>query len=1085
MDLKIISAGAGSGKTYRLTQEMVQLLKGGVRASGIIATTFTNKAAAELQERVRVKLLEEGLTDSANELTNALIGTVHSLGVKLLRRFAFEAGVSPEVDIIADEDQQMLFNLSLANILNAERVAMMEELRDRLGLNKNDYYDWRQEVKYLTDTARANDFSIEVLEESKIESFKSFQAFLGKPSAKTSEEFSQKIQVLLEETVERLENNEDQTKVTNVANTTLVQFLERLRRGQELSWHEWVKISKIKVGAKSRDDVADLVDFAKSHDSHPQFHQDIQTFIYGIFDIAIKALEEYDQYKKERGLIDYIDMEIQVKRLLDQESVISILKEELDLLMVDEFQDTNPIQLEIFLKLSAIAKHSVWVGDPKQSIYGFRGADPRLMQAIIESNGGIRPEDIQEYSWRSREDIVYATNALFTKAFPHLPVEQVALKPKRKKVVDKDSKNKENEPMKLEDALIHWHFQYDGEGRRLPGKPWMENCIASAIQRFLNTEHFVFCKDEDRYRKIRPGDIAILCRSNIACTQMAEALHRSGLKAAISRAGLLKTAEAKLILACLKFILNPKDSLSAAEILLLASGENIESIIDDRLHFLDQLEHKREEVRWAEKNKYIAHLNSLRPEVAELSSAELLNLVMEELDLRRIIASWGKVDQRFDNVDVIRKMALQYEEACNRLHSAASLGGFLLWINAQAANEQDKQGSGEGKDAVNVLTYHKSKGLEWPMVICHSLEGKLRDRVWGVDIVPKTEEVDLKNLLGNRWLRYWINPYAMQISNTLLEERLNASEAKSRANQMARAEEGRLLYVGITRARDYLVFPTRPKETLWLNRIWHEGKEKQQTLDPEHSETPWEWNNKVLHATTTIMPFPRDFTYAERQAENLNYLEPPHGKGSWSKYFIDVEQQETQKAFKVIKEKRETYGTPLFFDPAEANAYQIAKATKAFLTADHPQRDYTQREQMLLGICERYEIIDDIDPRQIQKLADNYFGFIDSFFTPKQILRKYPIQFLDGDQLFNTTIDTIIETQNGEFIILQNSSFKGKTTKQYIKKAHDLRAWLHLSNQAVQTLFKSSSVRTCVHFVMDASIIELQTQKLGMQANLF
>ena len=116
-NIKIISAGAGSGKTYRLTEEMVALLKGGVRASGIIATTFTKKAAAELQERVRVKLLEQQLSKEADQLTNAMIGTVHGLGVQLLKRFAFEAGVSPQVDIIADEDHQLLFNQSLTTVL--------------------------------------------------------------------------------------------------------------------------------------------------------------------------------------------------------------------------------------------------------------------------------------------------------------------------------------------------------------------------------------------------------------------------------------------------------------------------------------------------------------------------------------------------------------------------------------------------------------------------------------------------------------------------------------------------------------------------------------------------------------------------------------------------------------------------------------------------------------------------------------------------------------------------------------------------------------------------------------------------------
>ena len=134
--VKLISAGAGSGKTYRLTQEMVGLLKAGTRASGIIATTFTAKAAAELEERVRTKLLEEGLTEQANDLSNALIGTVHGLGVKLLKLFAFEAGVSPQVSIIADEDSQLFFNQSLSQILTQERVDRINELCDRLGLTK-------------------------------------------------------------------------------------------------------------------------------------------------------------------------------------------------------------------------------------------------------------------------------------------------------------------------------------------------------------------------------------------------------------------------------------------------------------------------------------------------------------------------------------------------------------------------------------------------------------------------------------------------------------------------------------------------------------------------------------------------------------------------------------------------------------------------------------------------------------------------------------------------------------------------------------------------------------------------------------
>ncbi|MEK7254918.1 MAG: UvrD-helicase domain-containing protein, partial [Bacteroidota bacterium] len=436
MPLKIISAGAGSGKTYRLTSEMVALLASGeVRASGIIATTFTKKAAAELQERVRVRLLEEGLSAAANDLTNALIGTVHGLGVKLLKRFAFEAGVSPQVDILAEEDEQTMFNQSLAMVVTNERTEEMEQLATRLGLNKNEQYktDWRRVLKDLTAIARANDFSPEVLEKSKLKSWESFVQFLEPVEIEWKTEVAnQHLDELLHDAIARLENSGDTTKVTADGVKTLKEFKQELRLRGELFWHQWVKISKVKVGAKSKDHLAELAEFANRHLSFPAFHDTVKSFIFNIFEIAEDAIREFESYKQHRGLIDYTDMEVLVKRLLDDPAVQSVLAEELDLLMVDEFQDTSPMQLEIFLKLSRLARHSIWVGDPKQSIYGFRGAEPALMEAIIQSQGGLQRENILEDSWRSLPDIVFATNAIFTKAFSKLPEEQVALSPKRK-----------------------------------------------------------------------------------------------------------------------------------------------------------------------------------------------------------------------------------------------------------------------------------------------------------------------------------------------------------------------------------------------------------------------------------------------------------------------------------------------------------------------------------------------------------------------------------------------------------------------------------------------------------------------------
>ncbi|MFZ4477923.1 MAG: UvrD-helicase domain-containing protein, partial [Saprospiraceae bacterium] len=412
LKITVLSAGAGSGKTYTLTGRMVDLLKTGIRPNGIIATTFTQKAAAELQERVRVRLLEEGMSEAANGLGSALIGTVHSIGTRLLQRFAFEAGVSPLVEIIAENDGQRLFNESLSQVLTEKRIEEMNRLADRLGLSKKTYgdaYDWRRVIRDLTDVARANNFSREVLEISKLKSWESFERLLPPVQPRDETTWNNQLLSLLDQTAEALDaNTADTTKATREAAETLRALQNQLKWREELYWHEWVKIAKTNVAVKSRDLFEPLREFARSHDAHHQFHADVKGFIYLVFDIAMDALGEFEAYKQKRGLIDYTDMETYVSKLLRIDAVRQTLQEEMDLLLVDEFQDTSPIQLDIFLQLSQLAKHSIWVGDPKQSIYGFRGADPALMKAIIDATGGILDENILKKSWRSRADLVHA-----------------------------------------------------------------------------------------------------------------------------------------------------------------------------------------------------------------------------------------------------------------------------------------------------------------------------------------------------------------------------------------------------------------------------------------------------------------------------------------------------------------------------------------------------------------------------------------------------------------------------------------------------------------------------------------------------
>lgn len=138
-----------------------------------------------------------------------------------------------------------------------------------------------------------------------------------------------------------------------------------------------------------------------------------------LFSVAALSLAEFQRLKEERGLLDFSDLEQRAFQLLrDQPQVRETLCHELDLLVVDEFQDTTPLQLALFMQLSTLARETVWVGDVKQAIYGFRNSDPHLIKAVVEEvrKFGILAKPLAK-SWRSTPQLVRLACALFVPAF--------------------------------------------------------------------------------------------------------------------------------------------------------------------------------------------------------------------------------------------------------------------------------------------------------------------------------------------------------------------------------------------------------------------------------------------------------------------------------------------------------------------------------------------------------------------------------------------------------------------------------------------------------------------------------------------
>ena len=155
-----ISAGAGSGKTYRLIDELEKaIVEDGISPAGILATTFTVKAASELRERVRDRLLAHDRLDLAERTAESLIGTVHGVCERLLKRFAFELGLSPQSNVMSIEDGARFFNQALDHVLPIDRVREMNAYARRLGMVDRGLPTWQGVVKSIADKARENNLS--------------------------------------------------------------------------------------------------------------------------------------------------------------------------------------------------------------------------------------------------------------------------------------------------------------------------------------------------------------------------------------------------------------------------------------------------------------------------------------------------------------------------------------------------------------------------------------------------------------------------------------------------------------------------------------------------------------------------------------------------------------------------------------------------------------------------------------------------------------------------------------------------------------------------------------------------------------
>ena len=736
-NITYINAGAGSGKTYRLTEEMVTLVANGkCTLSQIIASTFTTDAAADLKKNAREKFLQRGLIAQAAELDSAAIGTVHSIGLQYIKKYWYKLGLSATVETITEDAKRSYLNRTMTKVVNDDDIAAFREYAETFGLKmqvstKFNYDFWKSLVQKLVETADA--FGISDLTVSEKKS---------------------------------------------------------------------LELAKLLLGKDGR--------FAFMSGRTTRSENELRCMYYGcierIFRIARDWYVLFDKFKEEHGLIEFNDMESKFITLLEDKEVQSEISRTVKYVFVDEFQDSNPKQIRIFDLLSELVKHSYWVGDPKQAIYGFRGCDTVLVQALTDSiiqekKDGINGMDYDtlKESRRSLKPLVDTTSEVFTKVFDDLDPEMVKLTAHRTESLP------DNTP-----ALWHWEQQKTldpGKSRPSVSKGKLFNSIARQVRDMVDGNgdiKYVIDKDSGKVRKLKCSDIALLARSNNDVEELIAALKAKDIPVVCESKADANSKELRLVRLLLNYMIEEAPLLKA-EIAHLLFGMKTADVLNNK------------------ELPDFSKLDNLKGMLKPLPVADVVKSLIIELDLFHQCQKWGKADQRQRNLQAIVEDAKTFDSNAETLGEASTIEHYLDHLDNEDEGVTVKEGF--FKEGVTVKTYHKSKGLQWHIVILCSLDNDpLKDNTLKKRFAIGVNYVRMSvPSAGQLYSDYYLTclPAFLSSSNSNLQnDMITAIDTLTTYRQYVdriKYEERRLLYVGVTRARDYLVTTSlEGKEMSWL-----------------------------------------------------------------------------------------------------------------------------------------------------------------------------------------------------------------------------------------------------------------------------
>lgn len=894
----LISASAGSGKTLVLVKRIIEKVKQGVAVDELLVVTFTNAAAKEMKQRILRALQEEINADPEHETRNHLvqqlpklghadISTLHSFCLKVIERYYYLIDFDPVFRMLTDDTEIELIKEDVWNELleelyeeaDADFIEMMEayagnrsdDQATKMVFGLHEFSRANLEpTEWLQDLSKLYDVPENGLGESEIYQHYFKQQLIDEiaycvslteqilAEANDDEHLEKQIKII----------NQDKAQYEHVHQLLLDNQLEAayefiqegykfpvLRQPTKSVTPDIIRELHVERIKPLRDEAKEAYvkfqeNFALSPTEQAEVIRKMKKHVEVLSEITQKFAENYQAYKAERKVIDFNDLEHLTLQILRGEAKDGVseaayyYKNKFAEVLVDEYQDINALQEAILLMVSRAESdvgNYFMVGDVKQSIYGFRLADPGL---FLEKYDRYSKEEsgqriILAENFRSRDQVLSFTNFIFTQLMDR-EVGNLSYD-KNAELVYGNLDFEEDDAFKTElliyekgkeekssfDELIE-----EGNGLEIhtktTGEIWT---VATRIKEMMDEGFEIYDKDKEVMRPLEYRDIVLLTPTKMNNLEIQELFQEVELPTAINETqNFFQTTEVTIIMSLLKVIDNPKQDIPFVAVLRSPIvGLNEVELTYIRLH--DQktdfyqasqsyaeadLKDARSVKVQKKVKQFLADLDKWREYARRKSVVDLIRIIYQETGFIDYVGGMTAGKQRKANLEALYHRAASYEET-----SFKGLYRFIRFIDKMQEKDKDLAEPTSillEQNAIRVMTIHASKGLEFPVVFLMDMSKRFNSSDWTGSYVFDQD-------LGFG-LQYK-DPDAQVQTSTLVDTAI-----KERKKHRGYAEQMRLLYVALTRAEQklFLVGTAESKEKAFAK--WDKGNASRETILP-------------------------------------------------------------------------------------------------------------------------------------------------------------------------------------------------------------------------------------------------------------